>query len=201
MFVNGGNYGLSLNLFAFGESAMARAVVYYIVSTVGIYSLGVFVASNGRVSALRALKAMIKVPALYALTLAGVMRWQAWVAPSWVQRPTDVLAAAAIPVMLLILGMQMAQAPRSLQWRWVGLVTLVRMLVMPLIAFGLANLFHLTGPARRAGVIEASMPSAVLVTVLAIEYDLEPMLVTEAVVFTTLVSPITLTPLIALLQV
>jgi predicted permease len=37
--------------------------------------------------------------------------------------------------------------------------------------------------------------------VLAIEYDLEPMLVTEAVVFTTLVSPITLTPLIALLQV
>ncbi len=201
MFVNGGNYGLSLNLFAFGESAMARAVVYYIVSTVGIYSLGVFVASNGRVSALSALKAMIKVPALYALTLAGVMRWQVWVAPSWVQRPMDVLAAAAIPVMLLILGMQMAQAPRFLQWRWVGLVTLVRMLVMPLIAFGLANLFHLTGPARRAGVIEASMPSAVLVTVLAIEYDLEPMLVTEAVVFTTLVSPITLTPLIALLQV
>ncbi len=57
MFVNGGNYGISLNLFTFGESAMARAVVYYIVSTVGIYSLGVFVASNGSIGTISALKA------------------------------------------------------------------------------------------------------------------------------------------------
>lgn len=200
MFVNAGNYGLSLNLFAFGESEMARAVVYYIVSTVGIYSLGVFVASNGAVDAISALKAMLKVPVLYALTLAVMMRWQTWAIPVWVQRPVDVLAGAAIPVMLLILGMQLAQAPRSLQWRWVGIAALVRMLIMPLIAFGLASVFHLTGPARRAGIIEAAMPSAAIVTVLALEYNLEPLLVTEAVVFTTLISPLTIAPLIAFLQ-
>ena len=200
MFVNGGNYGLSLNLFAFGEGAAARAVVYYVVSTLGVYSLGVFVASSGRVGAGSALKSVLKVPALYALALAGMLRWQGWDAPEWVQMPVDLLGGAAIPVMLLILGMQIAQAPRSLQWRWVGLAAALRMLVMPVVAFGLASLYHLTGPARRAGIIETAMPSAVIVTVLALEYDLEPMLVTEAVVFTTLISPFTLTPLIALLQ-
>jgi len=200
MFVNAGNYGLSLNLFAFGEKAMARAVVYYIVNTVGIYSIGVFVAANGSVSAMSAIKTMFKVPALYALAIAGLLRWQAWAAPAWVQRPVDVLGGAAIPVMLLILGMQIAQAPRSLHWRWVGLATLLRMLVMPLIAIWLASLFQLTGPAQRAGILDAAMPSAVIVSVLALEYNLEPSLVTEAVVITTLVSPLTLTPLIAFLQ-
>ncbi len=44
------------------------------------------------------------------------------------------------------------------------------------------------------------MPSAVIITLLALEYNLEPQLVTEAVVFTTLISPLSLTPLIAFLQ-
>jgi len=76
------------------------------------------------------------------------MLWQAWVTPAWVQRPVEVLAGAAIPMMLLILGMQMAQSTRSLQWRWVGLVTLLRMLVMPLIAIGIAKYFPFNAPVR-----------------------------------------------------
>jgi hypothetical protein len=200
MFVKSGNYGLSLNLFAFSEGAMARAVVYYVISTLGMYSLGVFVASSGSVGAGSALKSVLKVPALYALALAGMLRWQRWDAPEWVRGPVDLLGGTAIPVMLLILGMQIAQAPRSLQWRWVGLAATLRMLVMPVVAFGLASLYHLTGPARRAGIIEAAMPSAVIVAVLALEYDLEPLLVTDAVVLITLIGPFTLMPLIALLQ-
>jgi predicted permease len=76
MFVNAGNYGLSLNLFAFGEPAMARAVVYYIISTMGLYSLGVLVASNGDIRIRHAIKTILKVPALYAIGLAGLVRWQ-----------------------------------------------------------------------------------------------------------------------------
>jgi predicted permease len=74
------------------------------------------------------------------------------------------------------------------------------MLIMPLIAFGLASFFQLTGPSRDAAILQAAMPSAVIITVLALEYNLEPALVTEAVVYTTLISPLTLTPLIAFLH-
>ncbi|MBF8285003.1 MAG: hypothetical protein HW378_3918, partial [Anaerolineales bacterium] len=34
VFVNGGNYGLAVNKFAFGDAALARAVVYFVFSTI-----------------------------------------------------------------------------------------------------------------------------------------------------------------------
>ena len=201
MFVNGGNYGLSLNLFAFGTNAMARAIVFYLVSIICMYSLGVFIASNGLARPKEAFKRVAQVPALYALVFAGLLRWQEWNAPTWLYRPVNLLSEAAIPVMLLILGMQLAKVKIRLRWQWMGLAILLRMLIMPAIAFGLASLFQLTGDARRAAITEASMPTAVIVTVLALEYDLEPTLVTEAVAITTLISPLTLTPIIAMLQI
>ena len=47
--------------------------------------------------------------------------------------------------------------------------------------------------------LESAMPTAVLCTVLATEYDVEPVFVTTAVVATTLFSPLVLTPLLAYL--
>jgi predicted permease len=44
------------------------------------------------------------------------------------------------------------------------------------------------------------MPTAVVTTVLALEFDVEPSFVTNVVVVTTALSPLTLTLLIAFLQ-
>ena len=67
-------------------------------------------------------------------------------------------------------------------------------------AFGLAGLIGLSGSARQAAILEASMPAAVINTLLATEFNAEPKLVTGTVVISTLLSPITLTIIIALLQ-
>ena len=64
----------------------------------------------------------------------------------------------------------------------------------------LAPLFGLTGVARQAGVLQAGMPSAVIATILATEFDVEPGFVTSVVLLTTLLSPLTLTPLLAWLR-
>ncbi|MEJ2599531.1 MAG: AEC family transporter, partial [Anaerolineales bacterium] len=58
----------------------------------------------------------------------------------------------------------------------------------------------LDGLTRQVGVIEASMPSAVLTIVLATEYDVEPTFVSAAVFTSTLASAFTLTPLLAILK-
>jgi predicted permease len=55
-----------------------------------------------------------------------------------------------------------------------------------------APLFGLGGMAYNAGVLESSMPTAVLATILATEYDAELSFVTTAVFTTTLLSPLTL---------
>ncbi|MGM0675299.1 MAG: AEC family transporter, partial [Spirochaetota bacterium] len=46
---------------------------------------------------------------------------------------------------------------------------------------------------RGAGILQSSMPTAVLASIIAIEYDLLPEFVTEVVLFSTLASLVTLT--------
>ena len=200
MFVNAGNYGLALNLFAFGEDAMASALIFYMVSTMLVFSLGVAVASHGKVGGRQALVGMLKVPALYALALAGLTRGLGLPIPQLVQRPVSLLAQASIPIMLLILGMHIERARWSGRILWVGMIVGIRMLIMPVVAAAFAALFQLSGSARQAAIVETAMPTAVIVAILALEYDVEPELVTEAVIATTLLSPFVLTPLIVYLS-
>jgi hypothetical protein len=75
----------------------------------------------------------------------------------------------------------------------------VRLLASPAIALLLAVPFGLSGVARQAGVLEAAMPAAVMTTVLAAEFQVEPEFMTAVVFTSTLLSPLTLTPLLAYL--
>jgi predicted permease len=75
----------------------------------------------------------------------------------------------------------------------------VRLVASPLIALLLAAPFGMTGVARQAGVLEAGMPAAVMTTVLAAEFEVEPEFMTAVVFTSTLLSPLTLTPLLAFL--
>ncbi|MEI9814262.1 MAG: AEC family transporter [Acidobacteriota bacterium] len=76
----------------------------------------------------------------------------------------------------------------------------ISLFIAPLVALGLAATFGITGPARQAAVILASMPVAVVTTILALEFQLEPEFVTSAVFISTVLSPLTLVPLIAYLS-
>ncbi|MCZ7672099.1 MAG: hypothetical protein M5U34_35735 [Chloroflexi bacterium] len=49
------------------------------------------------------------------------------------------------------------------------------------------------------GIIEASMPTAVITIILATEFDLQPTAVTSIVIASTLLSPLTISLAIALL--
>jgi predicted permease len=202
VFVNGGNYGLAVNKFAFGDAALARAVVYYIFSTVGVYTLGVAIASSGKLPLRRALAAVLGLPAFYGLIVAGILRATGWQLPLALDRPITLLSQAAIPVMLVLLGLQIAEA-RAWPHARLGLILLasvLQLVIAPLVGLLLANVMGLTGVTRQAAVLEASMPTAVITTVLAVEYDLDGAFVTGAVILSTLLSPLTLTPLIAYLQ-
>jgi predicted permease len=70
----------------------------------------------------------------------------------------------------------------------------------PAVALGLTRLLSISGPGRQAGVALASMPTAVITTILALEFDVEPAFVTNVVFITTVLSPLTLAPLIAYLS-
>jgi predicted permease len=111
------------------------------------------------------------------------------------------LGDASIPLMLVILGLQIA-GPRSWPRNRIVLISVaafLQIIMTPLVALLLAHWMGLTGVTRQAAVLQASMPAAVATTVLAVQYELDSTLVSGTVILTTVLSPLTLTPLIAYL--
>jgi predicted permease len=114
-----------------------------------------------------------------------------------VGRAVRLFSDACVPVFLIVLGMQLHGA------RWRGRIgplltaTGLRLLGGAGLAILLVRLFGLQGAARHAAILEAAMPSAVISIILASEYDAEPGFVTAVVFLTTLLCPLTLTPLLA----
>jgi len=200
MFANGGNYGLPLTLFVFGQEALARATIYFVVSIVLTYTIGIFLASSGRRSLGEALLSVLRIPSIYASAAAIVVIFTGVATPSLLMRPIKLLGDAAIPVMILVLGMQLERAVKPARLRLVGLAVGLRLIVSALLGLLLAQFLGLGGAARQAGVLQSAMPVAVVTTILAVEFEVEPAFVTSVVFLSTILSPLTLTPLIALLK-
>lgn len=197
--MNAGNYGLPLNRFAFGQAGLALASIFFVTNALLSNSLGVFIASVGTRTPIQALVGLSRVPAVYAIPLALVFRGTGWTLPLSIQRPVTLLASAAIPCMLVLLGMQVASNGLPKNKRLLVLTVAIRLILSPALAWVLAPALGLTGVARSAGILEAAMPTAVYATVLALQFDVEPDFATGAVLATTLLSPLTVTPLIAIL--
>ncbi|MBS1816360.1 MAG: AEC family transporter [Acidobacteria bacterium] len=200
MFSNSGNYALPVVLFAFGNDALAYASVYFVTSAILVYTFGVFVAASGRASTRLALSRVVRVPAVWGTVAAVVVMATGLSVPTAVMRPVGLLGDAAIPVMLLVLGMQLERHTRPEHPTAVSTAVLLSLLISPALAFMLASALGLEGAARQATVIEASMPAAVATTVLSLEFDLDANFTTSVVLFSTLLSPFTLVALIAYLR-
>ncbi len=201
MFANAGNYGLPLVFFAFGQEALTRATVYLVIQVILLFSVGIVLMSSGGEGGLRdALRNVARVPHIYAIAAAGVVMLTGTTVPEPLMRAVGLLNDAALPMMVLLMGMQLERAAFPERPALVGLATAVRLVVLPLLALGLAAVFGLTGADRQAAVVQASMPAAVTITVLAGEFQAAPAFVTAVVFLSTVLSPFTLTPLLALLQ-
>ncbi|MCL4263768.1 MAG: AEC family transporter [Anaerolineae bacterium] len=203
MFVNGGNYGMTLNELRYGTDGLARAVVYFLTSSMLVYTLGIFVASSGQLSLRQAGRRLFTFPAVYAaLAAIAVYHWQLAV-PAPLMRAVEIAGAGAIPLLLVVLGMQIADlhhvSDGRPSWRLALPAISLRLLVGPLVGMLVAGWLGMTGLNRSVAIIEASMPPAVLVIVLATEFGLVPSAVAVIVVVATLISPITIAAVITVL--
>jgi malate permease and related proteins len=199
MFANTGNYGLPLVSFAFGEQALSYAGIYFVTTTFLFYTLGVLIASLGHMNFKEAVLGLLKIPTLYAVLLAVVMNaWQIQL-PMPVNRTVELAAGGTIPLMLILLGVELTRVEFSGSLRAMQLSVVLRLLIAPAVALLLTGFFGIQGSARQGSVTEASMPSMVSATVLATEYQLDSKLITAIIFISTLLSPLTLTPLLVYL--
>lgn len=192
---NAGNFGLSFNKFAFGEEALAYAGIYFIASSIMVYGFGVPIASMGQADIKESIMNLFKFPALYGLVAGAIIVKTGWHIPLPIERVTSTLAQGAIPTMLVVLGMQLGRAQMKGKIGPIALAVGLRLVVAPLIALALATPYGLVGTAYQAAVGEASTPTAVMTGIIATEFDANPSFVSTVVAATTILSPLTLTPL------
>ena len=101
--------------------------------------------------------------------------------------------------MLILLGVELTRVELSGSARAIQLSVVLRLLIAPLISFLFSLWFGISRPALQASVTESAMPTIVSSTVLATEYQLDSKLVTATIFISTLLSPLTLTPLLVFL--
>lgn len=209
-FPNAGNYGIPLSAFAFGSIGRSTAVLYIAVQAVLMYTIGVYVASRGTSQHWSgAIAEVFKLPLLYAVVGAGLVRYFEVVPPaeSTIMETITLTGDAAIPVMLIMLGIQLANTNYGATISRVWAPTVLKMGAAPVVALGIAMVLGFSNPdVGRVYVLESAMPAAITPLMLTIEYGGERAgvdaaeYVSTTIMVTTIVSIPVLAVLIGVLQ-
>jgi predicted permease len=197
-FANVGNFGLPIIQFRLGDAALAPASFYFLVLSTFGFVVGVSAATWHKGNAGSALLAALKTPAILAVFPAIAVNALDLPTPLFLERSVGLLASAMIPIMLLALGVQLAGMGKLHIDRNVAMAGALRLVVGPIFGLLLAAPFGLTGIERGAGILQASMPAAVLAALVAMEHELMPDFVATVVLFSTLAGAVTLTVVLAI---
>lgn len=186
LFMNAGNMGIPLALFAFGPAGMQRATLMFVIITFLQYSLGIYIL-NGRGN----WRESFRLPLIYA-ALAGLLVNLAQIKiPEILLQPVAMLGQATIPIMLISLGYRLHEV-ESLQWGHALGGALVRILG----GFAAANLAVLAigaeGVNRQVLLLYGALPAAVINFVLTEKYRQDPALAASIVVISTFLSVLTI---------
>jgi predicted permease len=142
---------------------------------------------------------LFRVPWIYVFAAALLLRTLDAQVPTGVFNAVDLLASSAIPLQLLLLGIQLSRIPvRRLAGEAVCLAGW-KLVIPPLLAWGLTALLGVSGLLRSVLILEASMPTAITAMILSMHYRREPDLVATVVFLTTAFSLGTLTVLLTVL--
>ncbi|WP_038044692.1 AEC family transporter [Thermus scotoductus] len=195
LFPNSGNMGLSLVYFALGEEGLRRAVVYFILSSVVMFGLGPAFIRGGGLK--EGLLFTLRLPLFYALLLGLLLKTLGVSLPFRLDEGLRLMGQAAIPVLLLTLGMQMSQT-RFQVGAFEGVASSLRLLVAPLLAYGVGFILGLPRLEHQVLVLQSATPVAVNAFLLTREFGGEALRVARSVVVSTFLAFLTI-PLFLLL--
>jgi predicted permease len=200
LFSNAGNAGMPLAFFAWGSAGLSAAAGFFAVSAIPANLLAAYLAAGARGGPALAVRALLRLPVTYAIAAGLAVNLAGLATPAPLAKAAQLVAAGAVAVMLLLVGAQIAAVRAAAAWRGLAFAVVVRLLVAPIVAWDTAPVVGLEGVVRQAAILQASLPTAVTAAIWASEFDSAPALVSGAVVATTVLSPLTITPLLALLR-
>ncbi|GGA27300.1 AEC family transporter [Paenibacillus physcomitrellae] len=219
VFTNSVNYGLPLIQLAFGQAGLDKASVFVVIQMILGNTVGVYFAARSHFTMKKALMKVLTMPAVYAAVLAAIVRMTGFSIPGALEDGVSLMAAAYAPVALSILGMQMA-GRRSREGKTetktgteTGTETktangrrpftaamVVRLIIAPAASCLLLLVLGVHGLLFSVLLVLCAMPAAVNALIMAEEFGADARTVSRCILWTTLLSFVTLPLLIGILQ-
>jgi len=199
--MNCGNFGLPLVFFAFGRDSLEVSVLTFVVFNIPLSTLAIVLAQGAGTGLGKALGNMARIPIFHAVIAALLLQILDWPMPEFLLRPLDLMGQAAIPLMLILLGMQLARTRLRADLGFLSLASVIRLLMAPALAWGLTLLLGIDGLAQKVVILQTSTPAAILPLLYSLKFGTRPDLVAGAITSTTLLSAGSLTLLLYLMQV
>lgn len=201
VFMNAGNYGAPIILFAFGETGFAYAISFLVLQSIIMNFFGIYYAARGEQGIRMAIASVFKMPLTYALFLGVLLNIFKIPMPSSIFSVVNLVADAAIPMAMIILGMQLSQLDFDrLFFKEKVLYSIsVRMVLSPLIAAAIMMFIPFDPLLKKVLILISAMPTAATITMYAIQFDAMPKLVSSVTFATTILSIVTISVMLVIL--
>jgi predicted permease len=197
-FPNLGNYGLPVALLAFGQPGLAAGTLLLTVQSLYGLALSVLIASSGSASLAQSVRELARQPVVLVVIAALIVNIAHLELPGFLLAAIALPAQAAIPLMLLVLGMNIAGTGGIQDRRLVAIAVVTRLVFGPIVGWLIVTALGVEGVARGVLIVGSAMPTAVFTILTATQFSARPRLVSDAVVVSTLVSIVTVTAVLAI---
>jgi malate permease and related proteins len=196
VFMNNGNYGTPVALFAFGAVGFDIAVIFMVIQQLIMSTIGIYYAAKGsddHDGIRAALMAVVRMPVVYGAILGVVFQLTRIDISEIFYESINLVADAAIPTIMIILGMQLAKISlKKLEIEKVSYSLIIKLAISPLLAVVFAMILPVSEIVRNVMILMAAMPSAANTTMFALQFNTKPDFVSSVTLISTLSSIVTL---------
>ena len=185
---NTGNMGIPICLFAYGTAGLGVASAIASVIILLHFTLGVLLAKKSF-----SFEILIKNMPIYGIIISVIFLYFEWDVPGYLENTTFLLTYATIFLVLMSLGIALSRL-KVVSWTHASILGAVRVIIGPLIGFGLIKFLNLDGFAAGVLLIQSCMPSAVLTYLVGSMYSERKVVdsVASVIVTSTVMSFITI---------
>jgi predicted permease len=200
VFSNFGNYGIPMMLVAFGQQGVSVITMVLAAQVILVFTVGVVLFGAGQDGFRQSLSRLIRYPTLYAIALGSALRVLHVTLPPPIQVPFDQLVVGFIVMALVTLGAQLSRSQVAGDTGPVAVVTVIRLIVSPLAAAALTLAFNFEPEMSRILIVAMGVPVAINTYILALEFDRDPALASRMILWTTLISAVSIPALLLILR-
>ncbi|ANE85388.1 AEC family transporter [Bacillus cereus ATCC 10876] len=198
--MNSGNYGLPVSQLIFSHNPVGVSIQIFIVIFQNLltYSYGIYNLLSATKTIGGIIQSFLRLPVFHALVLGVLFQSFRIQIPNSILLPLNQLANGFVAIALILLGAQLSNIKLNFFHRVITWALIGRLLMGPLLALAVIYILNIDGIVAQSLFIASSFPTSRNTSTIAMEYQIEPELHAQIVLFSTIFSIITVTVVIYL---